>query len=140
MLNFILSELFGKAKLHLSKSDIVIPEIATCDKDNETISSIRNVDDLSLGPLHAPDNDEKSDTYYRLVIQLNTTWRIILCKNGIQWILQKRKGSYNGKPAWRGRSYCRSKAGLCRTVRKHVPKVSPEADAQLAQLPDWVES
>jgi hypothetical protein len=50
---------------------------------------------------------ETADDYSGFVAQLNSDWRVVACRDRIQWILQHR-GSPE-KPRrddWRGRSYC----------------------------------
>ncbi|RWK14786.1 MAG: hypothetical protein EOR43_32225 [Mesorhizobium sp.] len=96
--------------------------------------------DSTLGPLSGLENRERSDAYSHKVLRISDTWRVIACSEGIQWILQKRKGYLDGRPAWDGKSFCRSKAGLRRAIREKVGSVSQEVEVQLAQLPDWIES
>lgn len=94
----------------------------------------------TLGRVSDPDNRERSDIYSNTIFRINDRWRVIVCPEGIQWILQKRKGYLDGRPAWDGMSFCRSKAGMYRAIKEKVGAVSPDTEAQLAQLPDWVES
>ena len=64
----------------------------------------------------SPGNDthrETSDFYNGVIAVLTSRWRVINCKNGIQWILQRREGLHGG--AWRGFQYFRSKEALLRT-------------------------
>ena len=53
---------------------------------------------------------EADDGYAATVIQFDERWRIILCKNSIQWILQKREMYPGGK--WKGQRYFTTKIGL----------------------------
>ena len=53
---------------------------------------------------------EADDGYTATVIQFDARWRIILCKNSIQWIIQKREMYPGGK--WKGQRYVTSKIGL----------------------------
>ena len=46
---------------------------------------------------------ERDDGYKGVVTQLTTRWRVIICKDGIQWILQRKEASHGGP--WRGVSY-----------------------------------
>jgi hypothetical protein len=80
---------------------------------------------------------EKSNAYTPVVI-LNKGWRIIECRDGIQWILQKRKGQYEGRPRWAGESYCRSKSALLRCVRDKAGEVWADAYTQIDDLPAWL--
>jgi len=51
---------------------------------------------------------ESSPDYFRTIAYLNSDWRLILCKTGIQWILQRRKGLSK----WEGYWFARTKEGL----------------------------
>lgn len=53
---------------------------------------------------------ERDDGYTATIIQFDERWRIILCKNSIQWILQKREMHPGGK--WKGQRYFTTKKGL----------------------------
>jgi hypothetical protein len=82
---------------------------------------------------------ETADDYFGFVAQLNANWRVVECRDQIQWILQRR-GSPK-KPRrndWRGRSYCRTSEALIRCTRDCGP-VDPVAAAILAALPAWIE-
>ena len=71
-----------------------------------------------------------------VVARLNAGWRVIACRDGAQWILQRR-GSPE-KPRgddWRGRSYCQTSEALIRCAREHAGEIEPTACAILAALP-----
>ena len=53
---------------------------------------------------------EADDGYTAKIIQIDERWRIILCKNSIQWIIQKRERYPGGK--WKGQRYFTTKIGL----------------------------
>ncbi len=59
---------------------------------------------------HTVSHREADDGYTATVIQFDERWRIILCKNSIQWIIQKREMYPGGK--WKGHRYVTSKIGL----------------------------
>ena len=81
---------------------------------------------------------EESDNYPRLVATLNNRWRVIVCKDGIQWVLQCRPGrSANG---WRGRSYCHTREALLRRARQQAGSVDDVALAILLRLPGRIGS
>jgi hypothetical protein len=48
---------------------------------------------------------------YPVVAQLGPKWRVVECRDGEQWILQKKSNK------WESRSYCRTSAVLERVVR-----------------------
>lgn len=51
-----------------------------------------------------PSHRESDPNYGAVIAQLNDRWRVIVCRDGIQWILQKSKKSGAGA-RWQGRSY-----------------------------------
>ena len=53
---------------------------------------------------------ERDDGYKGVVAQLAPRWRVIACKDGIQWILQRKEASHGGP--WRGVSYHTNRDGL----------------------------
>jgi hypothetical protein len=82
---------------------------------------------------------EEADDYGAIVARLNDTWRIIVCKAGIQWILQHRSGQRHGRARWEGRSFCRTRDALVRVSREHAGAVDPAAFAVVAALPDRID-
>ena len=63
---------------------------------------------LSLPPSHR----ERDDHYAKVIVQLGPRWRIITCKHGIQWILQKRSVAPQNTGTWAGKSYATTRDGL----------------------------
>jgi len=83
----------------------------------------------------APVSHRESDgNYSSVVVRLNKVWRVICCKDDIQWILQFSKKSGHGT-AWRGRSYSRRREPLIRLCAQHAGEISPTAMAILEALP-----
>ncbi len=83
----------------------------------------------------------ESDDPYPAVARLNARWRVVVCRDGIQWILQRRHGlgdpESSVRTVWNGRG--RSKTALLRCWREHAGPIEPAAAAVLATLPNWVE-
>lgn len=80
---------------------------------------------------------ETADNYTDVVVMLNEDWRVIECRDGIQWILQYRGSPKRSrKDDWRGRSYCRTSEALRRCARLHAGPIRPPALDQLLALPD----
>ena len=77
---------------------------------------------------------EEKDAY-PVVATLNGRWRVIACKNSIQWILQNRR---SGPDSWRGRSFCRTSEALVRCARQHAGPIDPHAMAVLLRLPERI--
>jgi hypothetical protein len=63
-------------------------------------------------------------------ILLSGTMRVINCRNGVQWALQRRRSHL--AHSWRGFGYFRTKAALLRQVRKF----DETAVSALAELPE----
>lgn len=83
-------------------------------------------------------NREAADDYAGVVVVLNEIWRVIECRDGIQWILQHRGSPKRArKDDWRGRSFCRTSGALRRCVRFHAGPTTASPRQQLAALPDF---
>ncbi len=76
------------------------------------------------------DHKESSDNYHRIIVQ-DGKWRIIVCKDHIQWILQRRRKSAHNTAAvrWDGVSYCVTQKALDRLWREKTGCPAPEIDA-----------
>lgn len=69
-------------------------------------------------------------------IRLNDRWRVIACRDGIQWILQARNRAETvARDVWRGRSYCRTRGALIQCCDAYCGEIDPAAAAVLAALP-----
>jgi hypothetical protein len=79
---------------------------------------------------------EESDAYPNL--RLNPKWRVIECKGHLQWILQYQCGHREGRPTWRIRSFCTSRAGLPRCVGEHAGPVDSRVLDALRALPERI--
>lgn len=94
----------------------------------------------SEGPLPASSTQEKSDNYHKIIMRIDDKWRVIECKDGIQWIIQKKKGYYENKPAWKSISFCRSRKGLRYWVKIRTGKRSMTIAKEFRKLPRRKES
>ena len=60
-------------------------------------------------------SNRERDHNYRAVIHEHGHWRIILCRDGIQWIVQKlRNAGGRDGGRWEGRRYCTTRKSLVR--------------------------
>ena len=84
-----------------------------------------------------PSHRESDPNYGAVIAQLNDRWRVIVCRDGIQWILQKSKKSRVGA-RWQGRSYCRTREALMRVCAQHGGQIDPSALMILEALPDRI--
>jgi hypothetical protein len=57
---------------------------------------------------------ETYDEYARVVVRLDARTRVIECRDGVQWIVQRIHGTRNGGCEWEGVSFCRTKEALLR--------------------------
>jgi hypothetical protein len=80
---------------------------------------------------------EEADDYPGVTAVLNDNWRVIECRSGIQWILQRRGGERHGRARWEGRSFCRTSEALKRVSRAFAGDIRPSAWSILQALPDW---
>ncbi len=55
---------------------------------------------------------ERDDDYGDVIVHLALRWRIIVCKDGIQWILQQRSLAPPNTGTWSGKSYSTTRSGL----------------------------
>jgi hypothetical protein len=92
-----------------------------------------------MRPLDAPNRNESAEGYSYVVAVLNEKWRVIECRDGLQWILQSRD-TLRALPTavWRGRSYCRSKEALLRVSAAHAGAINPTAAAIVTSLPERI--
>ena len=86
----------------------------------------------SLPELQSPLSESSP---FRPCIQLNDQWRVVACRDGIQWILQFRNSAITAAGDWRGRSYCRTREALLRCCVHHCGPIGPIARAALEALP-----
>ena len=75
---------------------------------------------------------ESSDHYSSVILSLNNRWRIILCRQGLQWILQRRENLHGG--AWRGFRYFRTRTALI----EECGRLGRLSDTTAAQLKDII--
>ena len=61
-----------------------------------------------------PSHRESDDNYLDVAAQLAPRWRVIVCKDHLQWIIQKRTAEPLHAGVWRGVSYVTSRSSLIR--------------------------
>lgn len=81
--------------------------------------------------------DEGSGDYQGVIVRLNDHWRVIACRDGIQWILQRRHDR-KGLSRWDGNSFSTERAPLLRCIRERAGSCDPAALQCLAILPDHI--
>ena len=79
---------------------------------------------------------ESSDLYAKVIVQSSDRWRVILCSQWLQWIIQKKESSHAGP--WRAEKYVTSRSALIRACGTLGLLSDPATEAVLYALPDYV--
>ncbi len=79
---------------------------------------------------------ESADEYSGTVARLSANYRVIICKDQIQWSLQRRDGERHGLARWAGVGYFLTREALLRASRALCARIDPAALAALAALPE----
>ena len=81
-------------------------------------------------------NRERDDSFCQVVVQLAPRWRVIVCKDHLQWIIQKRSAEPLHRGEWRGHSYVTSRNSLIRLCASLELLSDNVARATLDALPE----
>lgn len=79
---------------------------------------------------------ERDDAYIGTIIQFSPRWRLIHCKDQMQWIIQKKESSHRG--FWRSKQYLTRKDSVLEASGRLGLLSDPKVDAVLHALPDHV--
>ena len=79
-------------------------------KKVKTPLPLANNDGVDISESHS--HKERDDSYSKIIIQLAPRWRIIECRNALQWILQHRSSKLLNRGHWFGVSYLTSRNKL----------------------------
>ena len=77
---------------------------------------------------------ERDDAYIGTIVQFGPRWRLILCKDQMQWIIQKKESSRRGD--WRGKQYLTCKDSVLKASGRLGLLYDPKVDAVLYELPE----
>ncbi|MBD3679746.1 MAG: hypothetical protein HUJ27_15275 [Rhodobacteraceae bacterium] len=72
------------------------------------------------------------------MIRLDARHRVIVCKDGIQWIVQRRRGQRCGRARWAALGYCTTRKALIRVCHSSCGVLDPKALASLEALPERI--
>jgi len=72
---------------------------------------------------------ESHDAYEGLILQLCDRWRVIICRHGMQFVLQKRSSTTN-TGVWLGKSFCTTREALI-DVCSRLELISGESDQEM---------
>lgn len=78
---------------------------------------------------------ERDDNYWGVIVVLNDRFRIIVCKNAIQFILQKRSVAPPNTGKWAGKTYTTTRDGLIAPCSERGLLSEPSAKQVLKVLP-----
>ena len=81
-------------------------------------------------------NRERDDSFGQVVIQLAPRWRVVVCKDRLQWIIQKRSAEPLHRGEWRGHSYVTSRNSLIRLCASLGLLSDDNARDRLEALPE----
>jgi hypothetical protein len=81
-------------------------------------------------------NRERDDSFGQVVIQLAPRWRVVVCKDRLQWIIQKRSAEPLHRGEWRGHSYVTNRSSLIRLCASLELLSDNVARASLDALPE----
>ncbi len=93
---------------------------------------------MNVANFRKSSGSEESPDYLNVIVQ-DEKRRVIVCRHGLQWIIQLPGGKRGGAARWRNRSYCRSKKALIHFSHTHTGGIGTKELAILDALPDWIE-
>ncbi len=127
----------------MSRNEIVAGATINDAREGQLTGSLRQVGSVDTSDPEkqaaAPDrisapvrasHRESDPGYCHIVARLNGGWRVIICRDGLQWILQ-----YWRSPCWRNRRFCMTSAALQREAQTHCGDIDPGALKTLLALP-----
>jgi hypothetical protein len=91
-----------------------------------------------LTPIDNPSHRERDDNYQGVIVQLAPRWRIIECRDTIQWIIQKRSAEPLNPGYWFGASYVTDRNKLIELSTTLGLLSEPSLRAVLEALPSSV--
>ena len=77
---------------------------------------------------------ERDEAYLGAIVQFSPRWRLVLCKDQMQWIIQKKESSRRGD--WRGKRYLTCKESVLEASGRLGWLSDPKVKAVLYALPE----
>jgi len=96
----------------------------------------RNAHSMGVTNTKTKSHRERDNDYAYVVVKLAPRYRVILCPQGLQWIVQKKECSHSGH--WRAKQYLTSRDSLIEACGKRDLLSDANAEAVLHALPDNV--
>jgi hypothetical protein len=85
-----------------------------------------------------PSHRERDETYWGVIVALSDRWRVIICKDEIQFILQKRSVPFPNTGTWAGKSYSTTRDALIAACSDRGLLSEPHLRRALDDLPSDV--
>jgi hypothetical protein len=85
-----------------------------------------------------PSHRERDETYWGVIVALSDRWRVIICKDEIQFILQKRSVPFPNTGTWSGKSYSTTRDALIAACSDRGLLSEPHLRRALDDLPSDV--
>ena len=89
-----------------------------------------------VADMAAPSHRERDDFYQGEIIELSARWRVVLCKNRLQWILQRRSKNSPHRGYWHDQSYFTRRDALIEACARRGLISDPKAMVVLDALPE----
>ena len=91
---------------------------------------------LGVAEYITPSHRERDDTYSKIVTQCRDNWRIIRCKRGLQWIIQKRSTRRSNRGVFIGKSFHTTRQSLIEACSRLQLLDDPKVLQSLLDLPE----
>ena len=91
---------------------------------------------MGVANTNTPSHRERDKNYADIVVQLTHRYRVILCPQGLQWIIQEQEASHEAP--WRAKGFHTSRDSLLSACGKRGFLSDPNVEAVLHALPDHV--
>ena len=83
-----------------------------------------------------PSRRERDDTYAEVIVECRDNWRIIRCKRGLQWIIQKRSTRRPNRGVFIGKSFHTTRQSLIEASSSLQLLDDPKILQSLLDLPE----
>lgn len=103
---------------------------------NYSITPPPSTPSMGVANTNTPSHRERDDNYADTVVQLTPRYRVILCPQGLQWIIQEQEASHEAP--WRAQEYHATRESLLKACGKRGLLSDANAEAVLYALPDHV--
>ena len=81
---------------------------------------------------------ERDESYFQIVVHCRDNWRIIRCKRGLQWIIQKRSTGKPNRGVFIGKSFHTTRQSLIEACSRLQLLDDPKILQSLLDLPEHI--